>query len=354
VARRSELTSSLPRAMAQLGAHPLAARVARRLPTAPPGLGARTLEPRLVWIFGSPRSGSTWLLALLCHPLVPDDQARSGVRRLAAPEADPPPAIPINEPYAQEHLAPAFDVDLGPDELAIQSTVRDFRHALPNYFLSDRYSDAWRPALRRLVLTRLSAQVQAVSRDCATFGGAVVIKEPNGSIGADFVMSLLPASRMIFLLRDGRDVVDSMVDAQMPGGWLASPSAARAEQHRRDRLALVRRESHLWVARTRAVRRAFDAHPESLRFLVRYEDARRDTATVVSALEAWLGLRRSERGRADALRWNDFDTIPADAKGTGKPLRAASPGLWRENLDAHEQAAMVAIMGDELAAAGYE
>ena len=42
--------------------------------------------------------------------------------------------------------------------------------------------------------------------------------------------------------RDGRDVVDSMVDAQMPGGWLAHPGAGRAEGLRDERLALVRRE----------------------------------------------------------------------------------------------------------------
>jgi hypothetical protein len=313
-----------------------------------------TLESRLVWIFGSPRSGSTWLLALLCHPLVPDDESPTGVRRLDAPSAGRPPAIPINEPYVQQHLVPAVSVDMGGEDGDAQASLQEFRRASPSYFLSDQYASAWRPALRRLVLVRLGAQVDAVQRTCGVRGGAVVIKEPNGSIGAGFVMSLLPRSRMIFLLRDGRDVVDSMVDAQMPGGWLASPVASRAQALRADRLALVRRESHLWLARTRAVKRAFDAHPAQLRCLVRYEDARRDTDAVLARLERQLGLRRSPAGHADALRWNDFDAVPAEAKGTGKPLRAASPGLWRENLDAAEQAAMTEIMGEQLAELGYD
>jgi hypothetical protein len=307
-----------------------------------------------VWIFGSPRSGSTWLLALLCHPLVPDDDSPTGVRRLDAPGADAPVAVPINEPYAQQHLVPTVDMDFGHDADGAQATLQEFRHALPNYFLSDRFASAWRPALRRLVLTRLAAQVDAVDREQGVRGAAVVIKEPNGSIGADFVMSLLPRSRMIFLLRDGRDVVDSMVDAQMPGGWLASPVASRAQELRGDRLALVRRESHLWLARTRAVKRAYDAHPQELRCLVRYEDARRSTDSVLRELERRLGLRRTPAGHADALRWNDFDTVPAEAKGTGKPLRAATPGLWRENLSAAEQAAMAQIMGAQLDELGYE
>lgn len=327
------------------------ARAASKLPRAPFVPDARTLEPRLVWIFGSPRSGSTWLLALLCHPLVPDDQAPSGVRRLDAPEGGRPPAIPINEPYAQQHLAPTVAVDMGGD--VAEATLHEFRHTNPNYLLSDRFAGAWRPALRELVLTRLAAQVDAVSRDCDVRGGAVVIKEPNGSIGADFVMSLLPRSRMIFLLRDGRDVVDSMVDAQMPGGWLASPVASRAEELRADRLALVRRESQLWLARTQAVKRAFDAHPEARRCLVRYEDALRNIDPVLRDLERWLELKRTPAAHADALRWNDFATVPAEAKGAGKPLRAASPGLWRENLSEPEQAAMAEIMGTQLAELGY-
>ena len=274
------------------------------------------LESRLVWIFGSPRSGSTWLLALLCHPLVPDDESPTGVRRVHAPDAGRPPAIPINEPYAQQHLVPTVSVDMGGEDGDTQATLQDFRHATPSYFLSDRYASAWRPALRRLVLARIAAQVDAVQRSCGGRGGAVIVKEPNGSIGAEFVMSLLPGSRMIFLLRDGRDVVDSMVDAQMPGGWLASPVASRTAPGRQDRLALVRRESHLWLARTRAVKRAYDAHPAQLRCLVRYEDARRDTDAALGALERQLGLRRTAAGRADALRWNDFDAVPARGQGS--------------------------------------
>jgi hypothetical protein len=368
----SPLESVLPRVAARVQSNPLASRIARSplasrvvrsplaarasalLPPVPLAVQMRTLQPRLVWIFGSPRSGSTWLLQLLCHPLVPDDEAPTGVRRLDAPGAGRPPAIPINEPYAQQHLVPTVSVDLGGTGGEAHATLQEFRHATPSYFLSDRYADAWRPALRRLVLARLAAQADAVARECGGRGGAVVIKEPNGSIGADFVMSLLPRSRMIFLLRDGRDVVDSMVDAQMPGGWLASPVAERAEDLRRDRLSLVRRESHLWLERTRAVKRAFDAHPEKLRCLVRYEDARRDTEGELRRLDELLALRRSPAERADALRWNDFDRFPAEAKGAGKPLRAASPGLWRENLSDDEQAAMAEIMGPQLAELGYD
>ena len=40
----------------------------------------------------------------------------------------------------------------------------------------------------------------------------LVVKEPNTSEAADTLVKLLPSSRVVFLVRDGRDVVDSMLD----------------------------------------------------------------------------------------------------------------------------------------------
>jgi Sulfotransferase family len=316
--------------------------------------GRRALESRLVWIFGSPRSGSTWLLDLLVHPLIPDDANPLGVVRRAAPEAGRARAVPINEPYIPQHLAPPLFSDRpAEDGLAIVS-LNSFRHSSPSYFFSDRYAEAWRPALRRLVLARLGAQADELSAAYGLRSPLLVIKEPNGSGGADEVLALFPDSRMIFLLRDGRDIVDSMVDAQAAGGWLERSTGTELSTATEQRLELVAHESRLWVARTKAVKRAFDAHPAQRRLLLRYEDVRREPAARLAELDDWLSLGRAPSEREDALRWNDFDSYPAEAKGRGMPLRAAQPGLWRQNLSPAEQQAMTEIMGPTLAAFGYE
>jgi hypothetical protein len=180
-----------------------------------------------------------------------------------------------------------------------------------------------------------------------------MIKEPNGSLGADFLMSLQPKARLLFLLRDGRDVVDSMIDAQRPGGWLERSWEDGLGDSAGRRLELVRRESLLWLARTAAVQQAYEAHPERLRYLVRYEELLSDPVVGLERLDAWLGLRRAAAARADALAWNDFAAIPAEARGAGKELRAATPGLWRENLTAAEQQVMHEVMGDKLGELDY-
>lgn len=307
-----------------------------------------------MWLFGSPRSGSTWLLNLLTHPLRSDDESETGIVRLAAEGGGEAQAIPINEPYVPQHLAPALADELVLNDALPAVSLPAMRRASPNYFLSDRFADVWEPRLRRLVLARMRAQARLAAAEHGIKDPLLVVKEPNGSLGADFVMSLLSRSRLIFLLRDGRDVVDSMVAARSPGGWLEPYSTEIEPSPSAVRLSVVHKESSLWVARTRVVKRAYDAHPPQLRCLVRYEQLRADPGEVLAGIDGWLGLRRDAGARADAIRWNDFDSIPSEAKGPGMPLRAAQPGLWRRNLSAAEQEVMHEVLGATLAEVGYE
>ena len=101
------------------------------------------------------------------------------------------------------------------------------------------------------------------------------------------------------------------------------------------------------------MQRAYDIHPPHLRRVVRYEEMRRDPAPVLAELDGWLGLRRDSSERVDAIGWNDFDSIPAEAKGHGRELRAAQPGLWRQNLTTAEQQVMAEVIGGKLAELGY-
>ncbi len=306
-----------------------------------------------MWIFGSPRSGSTWLLDLLVHPLIPDEADALGVVQRAAPDAGRARAVPINEPYIPQHLAPPLFSDRAAEDGLALVSLNSFRHSSPSYFFSDRYAETWRPALRRLVLARLGAQADELSAAFGLSRPLLVVKEPNGSGGAEEVLALFPDSRMIFLLRDGRDIVDSMVDAQAAGGWLERSTGTELSSATKQRLELVAHESRLWVARTAAVMRAFDAHPAQRRLLLRYEDVRREPAPRLAEVDDWLSLGRAPSERDDALRWNDFDSYPAEAKGRGMPLRAAQPGLWRQNLSREEQQTMTEIMGPTLTAFGY-
>lgn len=312
-------------------------------------------ESRLAWILGGPRTGSTWLLRLLIHPWILARGSMSGMRApLPGRRRELPSVVPIDETYLMHHLAPLRPIvgntpeQPPPDAFVVNGD----RRADPGYFFSDGFEEAWRPELRRLVLARLHAQAARASREHGLADPLVLIKEPNGSHAAELLMSLLPRSRMIFLVRDGRDVIDSLLDARAAEGWVDAPNTNLADPA--ERLDYVRRQSRLWLNSMNAVESAYAAHPEDLRRRVRYEDLLSTPLEVLRPLAEWLGLARDDAALRDSIQANSFEAVPRRLRGPGTPRRAATPGLWRENMSASEREAMLAIIGPKLAEIGYD
>src|SRR5207247_17101 len=125
-------------------------------------------------------------------------------------------------------------VRLHPREIAPeQLLLRGWRADLPSYFFSERYESVWRPLLRDMILRRLAAEVGDRTDRMGIEDPFVVIKEPNGSQGAELLMSLLPVARLIFLVRDGRDVIDSELAALSQDGWAARLLGSHVTPERR-------------------------------------------------------------------------------------------------------------------------
>jgi hypothetical protein len=310
---------------------------------------ADDLEPRLVWILGGPRTGSTWLLELLAYPLTPAEQEDSGAALRTPDTSVRPVAVPINEPYLGVHLAPIVTVH----SVGV-FTAAEARDGDASYFFDPRYEPVWRPRLRSLILERLAAQVERIAEENELDRPLAVAKEPNGSHAAPILMSTLPRSRLLFLLRDGRDVLDSLLDAMSPGGWLAGAEETEGLDSSGGRIDFLRRNAHLWVHRMIMVQRAVAAHPSELTHTVRYERLLEDTAGGLREVFDWLGVAVGEQAIAEAVAATSFEDYPAEVKGRGRPLRFASPGRWRENMSAEEQAAMLEIIGGTLEELGYE
>jgi hypothetical protein len=294
---------------------------------------ARSLErheDRLVWIFGSSRSGSTWLLRMLAE--------LDGV-------------VPIDDPHLGHHLGVWRPIPLawaaaeeGPPEL---STLLELKCEEPGYFFADRYRESWWQPLRSLIQARFEAQAEEMA-DEITGPPTYVVKEP-GSHVAPLLTELFPRSKLIFLLRDGRDVVDSWLAAYRRGSWAirggAFPVAAAG------RGPLIRWLSSVWAYRTEAVLEAFRAHRVEDRVMVRYEQLRERAEDGVEAICGTIGLDPSLA--AEAVSRHRFEQLPDDLRGPLREARAATPGAWRENLSAKEQAAMQEELGATLARVGY-
>jgi hypothetical protein len=271
-----------------------------------PGRKVGQINPEnIVWILGSPRTGSTWLGEILGEP-----------RGHAL----------WKEPF--------FGVVLG------------FRNNLANrgyvdsgqFVLGEPHRDVWIRSMRNLFLDVGRAKFPNISPR-----HYLLIKEPNGSLSAPLIMEAFPESKLVFLVRDPRDVVASLLDAAKKGSWYgydryeasvadALRSGGLASSEHRSEDGFVEQLAKNYVANVSAVREAYEGHPEEARILVRYEDLRANPLEWVTRICEKLRVEADREQLERAVEKRSWENIPEDRRGEGKFHRKATPGGWREDL----------------------
>lgn len=273
----------------------------------------------IVWILGSPRTGSTWLSEILGefsgHAL-------------------------WKEPF--------FGVVLNLRNNLAHRGYLDSKQ----FLLGEHYRDVWIGSMRRLFLDVGHAKFPNIAPK-----HHLVIKEPNGSICAPMIMEAFPESKLVFLVRDSRDVVASLLDAARKGSWYGydkfEASVADAvlrnggpdspENGSEDEF--VERLAKNYVSNVGAVKEAYDRHPEGAKVLVRYEDLRENPRDWVSRICDSLGIELDDEQLEQAVAKHAWENIPKENRGQGKFHRKASPGGWKEDLTSEEALKVEEITG---------
>ena len=280
------------------------ARLRRKLAVGE-ALAAGVNPENFVWIFGSGRSGSTWLRGMM---------GEMGGHRI------------WEEPMVGRLFGEFYQ----------RAPKENLRSA--DFIMGDPIRAGWIRSIRNFVLDGA-----LYSNPDLGAGEYLVIKEPNGSVGAPLLMEALPESRMILLVRDPRDVVASVLDAAREGGWLYESRADGAGRRRKDADrkpdAFVRERANAYRRGVENAKKAYDAH-RGPKALVKYEDLRADTLGVMGGMYSALEVSVDEGELVRAVGRHDWDSVPEVEKGRVKPLRRAEPGGWREDLTP-EQAATV-------------
>jgi hypothetical protein len=264
--------------------------------------------------------------------------------------------VAINEPQIGFYLGPfacdtpgvrASDLDVS------NFTIRRLQVNRDQQFFATSYRDVWGPLLAQLLTERFRAHARRVKPQVPLRKVVIVVKEPNGSQSADIIMASQPKARLLFLLRDGRDVVDSLVAANEEGSWVSVNFPGVGGVPETDRLDLAVTSAYKWLWQTEVVQEAFKAH-SGPKLLLRYEDLRCDPLARMTELIEWLGLRLDTVRLRALVERHSFEAIPEPERGPTKFYRAARPGLWRENLKPAERERVQEILGPKLRELGYE
>lgn len=279
------------------------------------------LERKMVWLFGMLRSGTTWLAErLLKHP----------------------DSVIWSEPHIGAHLEHC-EYRFSPDKSKKNLTsLIDIMDNTPAYFFSKCHRNNWLPALKKFIISRAHSQAQNLSK-------YLIIKETHCAT-ADIILECFPQSKLIFLLRDGRDCIESLLDVHQKNSWLKTTQPKTMK----DRMDLISHYADRWVLYVNTIKKAYDNHDPSLRLLIKYEELRDNTFKELKIIYDFVKIITTDKSLKKTIDHYDFRNIPDSQKGPGKFNRAARTGGWRESFSKDEQDLMNSIMGKTLLNMGYK
>jgi len=301
-----------------------------------------SFEKKIVWLCSPPRSGTTWL----------------GTRLLNHPEN-----VIWHEPWIGFHLGvlqggltPAKDFADASPEAATKleskkipiitynfQRILDMQATNGEYFFSLIHKNNWLPYLRKLILARTYSHAQTLKKN-------VIIKDPVGSNGTDILSECLPNSKIIFLIRDGRDEVDSRIDMHSPGSW----AKLRPFKTKKARLQGIAYYSQLWTVNTNNIKKGYDSHNSDLKMMLKYENLKENTLSELRKIYDFIKIKISDDELKKIIGLHEFKNIPKSETGGGKFNRAAKIGGWKASFNVEEREVMNSIMDKTLKEFGYK
>lgn len=288
---------------------------------------ARRLSEGARWVFlvGTARSGTTWLQEMLgSHEEIVSPQETTLFHRYFAP-------------WWREWVRQSREV----------SREWRGRHVgLPTVLTSERFTELLRGFAAEVAEELLRAKPTAQ---------IILIKDPRNSSQGDLIRRVLPEASFIHLIRDGRDVVASVLAASRSwapwapgtarhaaGRWVKEVSQARAIAKLGSPYLEVRYEQLL------------ERDPKILRRLLEFCGASATDEACTRTFERFSMVQRDPQAARDrGFVWSGEAARRSDPKEPEGFFRKGKSGSWADELSRFERWEIDRIAGDLLIELGY-
>jgi hypothetical protein len=270
---------------------------------------ASPFEDRIAWVTGCGRTGSTWLSEMLGEI--------SGVQRW-------------HEPYFGRLLKHVHD--------------RPAERKRSTSFFASEFDHVWVDGLRDLFHWMVKERYPRIGEH------SLIVKEVNTPELFDWVLPLFRSSRMILLIRDPFDILDSYLSLQKSGSWNSQfGEAGETDVTGRAERSATHISDTLWHAY-----RAFERFPDDQKLLVRYEALLADAGPVLIACGKLVGQDVSEEQAQAAAEKHRFDKY--EKTGDLEFRRFGRAGSWQVSGNFTDEIAALAerILGPLRTRLGYD
>lgn len=269
---------------------------------------ASMAEEKIAWIIGCGRTGSTWLAEML---------------------ADLPRIRRWHEPYFGRFFKHLHD---RPNDMERNSS-----------FFAKRHQGIWLNGLRDLFFKMVHDRYPQFGRH------SLFVKEVNTPEIYPWVAALFPAGKLLHLVRDPYDTLDSYLDLQKPGSW---NEGFGDKENPLSETNVRRTIEHIRTAMTQAMT-AYDSFPNDRRLQVSYEDLLANPAKQLQLCGQLVLTDVSENDAGRVAEEHDFSKHTDT--GELKFRRKGKAGGWKTSANFTTEVRQMAqnLLGPLRARLGY-
>lgn len=187
-------------------------------------------------------------------------------------------------------------------------------------------------------------------------GEIFIEKTPSNALYIDLIHTVFPKARIIYVLRDARDVVASLLAASNTWGKRWAPGNPK-------------KAARIWRQHSAIARSELQHLPDNLHITVKYEEMIADPVARLSEIAAFLDIDASDYQIMQAVQANSLDsvhlsggtTIPrgmAKNKNFKEPegfvRKVGDTRRWREKLSFYQRFLVWRVARKEMKEVGYE